>query len=308
MFLGVTSHHNTRRVTSYAEAQAVLEACKKTATGKRRTEKPEGFALGLKSRGVTWVKGHSDGSIGFTLYATEVICWHPDNSVVVNNWGSVTTSGFASRFLPSGISLCCRRTNGGSTAIQYRSELGANDRYRYGRWSLCQGTLVRFVESPCGQLWLPDEETCDEIVYPRIDRSVSRDLGRKYSLPEFKTWLEVAPAHMATIEHEGYDYDACVAALLRRDFTTASKHLSLMNASKCWRGSHSIASLNFRCAGHDNYVSLRSIERLRLAMLIEDYGVEAIRVKTPLLNDHERYMKLARQMKTIGHYNGYGLD
>ncbi|MBX9717323.1 MAG: hypothetical protein K2X36_00575 [Microbacteriaceae bacterium] len=51
MFMGVGSHNNVRRVTSYSEAQAVLERCKKTPTGKRRTEKREGLALGLKSRG-----------------------------------------------------------------------------------------------------------------------------------------------------------------------------------------------------------------------------------------------------------------
>ncbi len=225
----------------------------------------------------------------------------------MRNWGSTTTSGFASHFLPIGISLCHHSRNGGSTAIHYRSYVD-NDRYRYGRWSLCQGHLVRFVEAPCGQLWLPDEDTCYEITYPVIDRSVSREVGRKYSLPEFRTWLEIAPAHMSTIEHEGYDYDACVAALLRRDFTTASKHLPLIDASKCWRGRNAISILNFSCAGRDNYVSLGSIVRLRLAMLVEGYGVQTIRTKTPLLNDHERYMKLAHQMKAIGHYNGYGPD
>lgn len=306
MFMGVRSHNSVRQVTSYSEAQAVLEACKKTPTGKRRTEKYEGFALGLRSRGVTWVKQHADGSIGFTLYDTEVVCWHPDNSVVVRNWGSVTTSGFAHHFLPCGISLRYPSKNGGSRAIQYRSQLNDNDRYRYGRWSLCSGDAVRFVASPCGNLWLPDEDTCDEITYPKIDRSVSREIGRKFSLPEFRTWLEVAPAHMAAIEHEGYDYDACVAALLRRDFTTASKHLPLMDANRCWGGYRRVAGLNFSCRRRDNYVSLGSIDRLRLAILVEGYGVETIKVKTPLIRDHERYMKLARRVEQIDHYNCYG--
>lgn len=44
-----------------------------------------------------------DGSIAFRLYATDVVTWHPDNSVTINPYSTASTNAFANRLLPSGV-------------------------------------------------------------------------------------------------------------------------------------------------------------------------------------------------------------
>lgn len=50
----------------------------------------------------------SDGSIAFRLYDTDCVVYHPDDSITVHGWPSVSTNDFISALTPQGISHTCR--------------------------------------------------------------------------------------------------------------------------------------------------------------------------------------------------------
>lgn len=156
MYMGVQSHRGHRNVSSYEQALALHEKQSKTPTGKAR--KPielycagggTAYPLGLTKRGQTRVIRYgSDDSIAFRLYETDVVTWYPDNSVSIENYGTVTTSEFATNFLPAGISL--------RHPVNRRSGASGGDKgIAYGPWGkermVCQGTAVRFTEGPDGE-------------------------------------------------------------------------------------------------------------------------------------------------------------
>lgn len=308
MFLGVTSHHDAKSVASFADAQAALERASKTPTGKTRKLKREGYHLGMnRSHGVTWVRPDSDGSIAFTLYDTDVITWYPDNSFVVDNFGSVTTQGFASRFTPDGIHLrypvTRRGETGGDRGITYHM-VGGNDwRERWRSARICFGGLVRFRANAAGG-WEPDEDTIDKIVFPELDRVASRGLAKKFHLRDFETWLGVAPHHLE-LEHEGFDVGHCALALKHRDFATAACHLPLVKMDGFGR-CHDEHALPIRVRGSGEKVTLGSLGKLKLA-LWEDEGMLKDEIFTSIpLAEYDRRMARVRQLDALGFYGTYG--
>ena len=92
-------------VHTFKSAQACLEACKLTPTGKRRSAREHGYPLGAYYKSVTWVRECSDGSIAFRLYDTDVVTYEPNGDIVIDNYGTKTTTEFAWKFLPGGFHL-----------------------------------------------------------------------------------------------------------------------------------------------------------------------------------------------------------
>jgi len=305
MYLGVTSHQSAPRVASFADAQRALERASTTPTGRARAAKPDGFPLGGHSKSVTWVREIDGGSIAFMLYQTDVVVWAPDNSVHIDNFGTVTTSGFAARFLPAGISLNHtvekRGASGGNKAIQYRS---STEGCAWGSRRMCQGDVVRFVED--GDVWVPDEDTLDPMTFPVYDTRAMRDLGKRYHLKDFELWLSMAPMHL-DLEHEGFDVDDCMAALEKRDFRTAAVHLPTITIPNGWGAAERIKPLPIAVADSNKPITLGSIGKLRLAIL-DDQGLMAEqRVTTMPVREYRKRMALVRQLEGMGLCGGdYG--
>jgi hypothetical protein len=230
MFMGIRSHHSAGRVRSYADAQRVFANAGRTPTGKARRPIElacagggESFPLGLTKRGQTRVIRYgADESIAFRLYETDVVTWHPDGSVAIENFGTVTTSGFASNFAPFHLyhPVTRRGGDGGHKGIGYAAADGTR--------RICWGGAVRF--RPDGDGWTPDQDTLDTIDFPVLDRRASRALPKRFNLADFRMWLSMAPRHL-DIEHQRFDVGTCLDALEQRDFRKAAAYLPLIEST-----------------------------------------------------------------------------
>lgn len=297
MFLGVKAHHDAKRVVNYAQARAALERAMLTPTGKRRAEKTWGYHLGAnRNHGVSWVRlcdepGH-EGAIAFRLYDTDVVTWYPDNSVVIENYGTVTTSGFAARFLPTTISLSHpttrRGSEGGHKGIHYRK---GHTRF------LCSGYAVRFVQE--GEDWVPDESTCLDMRFPELSKSGTRAVAREHNLSDFETWLGCAP-HLMDVVHEGWDLDECAEALRERDFARAAAHLPLVHLSASFGIADRVKPIPIKVHRWDHVVSPASLRKLRVALWDEAGLMGTIVVKTIQQADFDKRMARVREMRALG--------
>lgn len=300
MYLRVTPHHEARRVTGYADAQAALERASLTPTGRNRIAKPYGFHLGLNcNHGVTWVRSLADRSIAFRLYGTDVVTWHPDDSVTIQNFGTVTTSGFASRFLPGTISLRHPSKGGGDRAITYRPPIDDDDwRSAWKAARICHGHAVRMIRN--GDTWAPAQTTIDPIKFPVLDPAAARGVAKRYHLKDFANWLGVAPAHMALV-HEGFDLDECLAALERRDFTAAAVTLPTVTIPRGWGAAARITPLPIVTPGsRDNVVTLGSIAKLKLAIWHGQGMMHDVSQPTWSTSEYARHMRRVNALASVG--------
>lgn len=294
MYTGVRSFEDAQRVTSFATAKAALERASRTPTGKRRTEKRWGFHLGMsRNHGVTWVREADDETICFRLYDTDVVIWHADNSVEIDNFGSVTTSAFAERFLPAGMHLAYpverRGSVGGHRRIYYRVEDGS----RWGRRMVCFGGMPRFREVDGD--WRPDADTIDAIKFPELDRKLAREISREVPWKDFENWLSMAPHHMR-IEHDCWDLDDCMAALRKRDFTLASMFLPLITIPNGFGGGDRITPLPIITKSRDHVVTMGSLQKLRLALYADRGAYDTIELTEIDCDEFDRRMARVRQL------------
>lgn len=301
-FTGVTSYERAPGAHSYETARRVLEKASRTPTGRLREEKSQGYPLG-RSDGVTWVREMQDkgyeGAIAFRLYATDVVIWHPDNSVEIDNFGSSTTSTFARRFLPHRMSLshptARRGASGGHKGINYCAERDDNKPGWQLEWRVCWGGLPRFREH--NGVWLPDEDTLDEVSFPEIsDRKGQREVAEQYHLRDFATWLEVAPAHMS-LAHDDYDLDECAEALEKRDFRRAAQKLPLVKDTGAFGTDLKIIPIDTMM--HDRVITMTSLTKLKLA-LWEAHGLlYDITFKTIEHGEFQRRMRRVSIMREL---------
>lgn len=304
MFMGVTAHQSVKRVASYADAQAVFEKFSKTPTGKQRKEQTNGFHLSMSSNhGVTWVRERADQAIAFQLYDTDVVAWYPDNSVVVCNYGSVTTSRFASRFLPGGIWLNHPTTRhgveGGHRTISFRSEMVQS----HWEHRTCCGSHVRFVHDTKADAWLPDETTLDEMHFPVLDQRAAREISREYSLRDFDMWLSMAPRHMQ-IEHDSWSLYDCATALKKRDFVLASMFLPLIEDTGAF--GNTIRPLPIHVSRYRRYVTMGSLARLRTALYDDEGAYTTVTHKHLPHSQFDKLMTKVRELDRLGCGGSYG--
>lgn len=300
MFMGVTAHRNVQRVSSYEQAQAVLRDAAKTPKGRQRAEKTYGFALGGYSKSVKWVRKEVDESIVFRLYDTDVITWYPDDSFDVDNFGSVTTSGFASRFTPAGVGLRHEARGGGDCGIYYcTGETEEPDKWGC-HWlvhHICFGSVVRF--RPDGERWLPDLDTLGTIEFQEPVPGMSRALGKMYPLRDFERFLSMAPLHLE-LTHEGFDVDECADALLKRDFRRAAVHLPLIAIGRGFGIADRIKPLNIATRWRDEVVTMSSLRKLRIALAAEEGWYEKKSYTTLPLARYEKLRAKQREMEKLG--------
>lgn len=283
MYAGVKSHHHIPAAACYGAAQAALAAYDRLPS--RIKDNP---------KAVTRVDTDDVGNIGFTLYDTQVVTWCPDNSVLVDNFGTVTTSSFAARFLPGDIHLhhpVARRGEcGGDRGIRYRTDDGAR---------LCHGAVVRFIEDTHGN-WVPDETTCDPIDLPVLDREQARNAVAGLNLAEFANYLRMVP-FMIDIEHDDFDLDLCCAALRGRDWRRATETLPPIKPGSGFGLEQRVAAAALPVRTyHGQYITMGSLDKLKLA-LWEDAGAFATeRHMTIASKTYDSAMRRVRELEALG--------
>lgn len=258
MFMGVKTQGCC---DSYEGAKAVLSKASRTPTGKQRSEKEYGFPLGGHNKAVTWVREREDGAIAFRLYQTDVVAWHSTEEFEVENYGTTTTSGFASRFLPAGIHLHYpverRGASGGHRTIGFK---------RPDDYAICQGDVVLFQPTADSGFWAPDPDTCNEIKLPTTaNAKAAREVYQRLNLRDFAIWLEVAPMHLGDVEHAEWDLQECMDALEKRDFRQAAMHLPLIKEPSGFGTADRMKPLPITTPW-GSHVTMGSLAKLKLAI------------------------------------------
>lgn len=234
-----------------------------------------------------------DHTICFRLYDTDVVIWHPDDSVEIDNFGTVTTSAFAGQFLPEGMHLAHpverRGEMGGHRGIYYRVGPGSWDAS-----SVCFGGMPRFRIREDGY-WRPDADTIDTIKFPELDRKMAREIAREVPWKDFENWLSMAPHHLR-IEHDCWDLDDCMAALRKRDFTLASMFLPLITIPSGFGGHDRIRPLPIITKSRDHVVTMGSLKKLRLALYADRGAFDTVELTEIAVGEFDRRMARVREL------------
>lgn len=303
MFMGVNAYTDAPRVDCYDDADRAFRKYRDREAGKRRRRPlPAGeYPLGGHHKSVTWVRrDEATGAIAFRLYDTDVVTWHNDNSVEIENFGTATTTAFASRFTPRGIHLnrpvSIRGNDGGNRAICYHAPGGEG---RLDR-RMCRGDLVRFTLE--GDHQVPDEATLDTMRFVEVDRKAARAATADLPWKDFDNWLSMAPMHL-NLEHNGFDLDDCVDALRRRDFRAAAVTLPAITIPNGWGAADRVKPLAIRTA-HDEAITLGSIGKLKLAIWEDAGALDVIERTTVSCREYDRLMSRVRDLRRLG-ISGY---
>jgi hypothetical protein len=120
-------------------------------------------------------KTSGEGSIVFRLHSTDVVTWHPDNSITIEVYTSHSTAAFADCLLPSGI-----HTGGGMTRL------------------VVGDGSTRKVYPIAGTVRIaPDHETIDTPVVwekRRVDRKVAKAVLAQTNYVEYREWWQLMTA------------------------------------------------------------------------------------------------------------------
>lgn len=303
MFGKIQAHRNIPGCDSYTTARHSLAVAVEKSNGKRIHG--DAIPLAAHSKSVTSVRQRPDESIAFRLYDTDVVTWHPDDSVTIRNFGTNTTTDFAYRFLPRGFYLAYETTKGGNRTISFPDR----PRGEQGYWadkSVCEGAAVRF--EPLGaEAWAPDPATVSPLGFPELDRRVARTISAEYHLSDFNNWLAMAPLHI-DLEHHETDLHGCAQALRERNFAEAVAYLPLINVEK---GSFGRSRDDHKVIPVETYtwreaVTWQSFERMKLWLWAHFGAFEAVEFISLPATEFERRMKRVRQLATIGQASMWG--
>jgi hypothetical protein len=163
-----------------------------------------------------------DESVAFRLYNTDCVVWHPDDTLTVHGWASMSTNEFIRSLTPQGISQSCRHEmyNGRRgdafdpvlhlmplTERWYSSDYrypDVRDRkvvgtdWRSGIVVNCDGP-VRLHYNAAQKHWVPSEpDALDPFRVPRIDRKAAREVSRQYNLATLNKVLNAVVALAGT--------------------------------------------------------------------------------------------------------------
>ena len=251
--------------------------------------------LGHSRSQVTGIRLLGDGSIACRLYRTDVVTWHPDNSVTVATFPTVTTAAFANALLPTGLSL-----GGASEMMTFFPGCDRasswSDRWRAAH--VCHGAATyRQVDG----VWLPDTDTVSPMRLTTLNKAVSREVCKQYPFAAFKQWL-FAACPLLEPEHQGTDYCAAAEALWKRDFRAAAVHLPPVEVPRGFGTARRIKPLAFRNVRWNGPITLSSVEYLRRYLYAEHGAYSCTEVISMTCTEYERQRQLERQLENVGAY------
>lgn len=254
MFMGVSSIQQAKPCSSYSDAVRNFEAAQKTPTGKPRKPGDYGYPLGAHYKSVTNIR--MDGTdVVMRLYDTDVVTWHEDDRVTIDNWTSKTTAEFIGRFSPV--------VSNASSEITYSpaphgSESGDWRAYWDASMVVCgDGTFRRNADGG----WEPESlDTFQKFHTAQVDTKAMRQLAKDHHLADFRSFLE-STCLIPNLVHEGADCGIVAEALLARDFRRAACHLPTVEDKEHY--GRSPTPLNIATAQRNQLVSMTSLQRFK---------------------------------------------
>ena len=179
------------QLTSYASALAHFAQVKPIRGSYVRP-------LGKRSHHHTkQIHQRSDGSIACRLWSTDVVIWHPDNSLSLTPYGSNSTDSFAGCVLGWG--------SGFPQAM-----FAQGDYVRCGDcvYRLSQETRFEQTENS----WAPVTDTAP-IKHYTINRKRAREALTKHKYPDFRDWYYAIMAHGVEIPQRDHSVGWSVESL-----------------------------------------------------------------------------------------------
>lgn len=187
-------------ISSFEKAKAHFN---KVKPWRGDTERP----IGVRSHKNKGMRELHDGSIAFRLYHTDCVIWHPDGTLTVEGYASMSTTSFIGSLVPDGVSHAKGRKNWDEPVLhlQTPTDRPQRDWPRYGDPRYSELTEVYYAElraywnsgsiiqcsrpvhlhySAETKRWeptRPDELDCFNV--PTIDRTHAREVSREYNLP-----------------------------------------------------------------------------------------------------------------------------
>lgn len=144
---------------------------------------------------------YPNGDIYCRLWATDCVVWHPDNSITIRAWGSMSTNAFVNAIVPAGINadFChddhmlwvdtFERFEDGSCAAETRGYALQN--------------TIRLKRSIHGDrfwnLHEDQERSLGTFTHAHVDRKRAKEVRAELGLDGFKTWVSA----VATFERHG---------------------------------------------------------------------------------------------------------
>ena len=181
-------------VGTYEKALAVWNHPKRI----KRTSSDGFRPLRIGDRKASRTKMHmaSNGDIMFRLYDTDVVTYHPDNSITVESYCSKTTQEFANELLPPGLRLDTQYMSKNDTGPYMWSTAGTHNRYTDAvRSYKFNGSLMRLRYN--GTHWIPD--TAMLITEPRVNVSKRAKVWRTFRLNDYRKFLDAVAAHQVDV-------------------------------------------------------------------------------------------------------------
>lgn len=171
----------------------------------------------------------NDESVALTLYGTDVVIYHPDDTITLTPYSSISTDKFANHFTPQGINVHFNDALGYVVNLKVEP----NDFYKpYGVWNMFKFSgAFRLKKGPYildahgnlkDHLWIIDERTTTQIPFQRykVDRKRAKQASEKYGLNTFTDWFKAVQEMGGFKEHRKSSWfwnDAEMAALLLSD-------------------------------------------------------------------------------------------
>lgn len=150
-----------------------------------------------------------DGSIAYRLYNTDCVIWHPDNTVTVQGYASVSTTCFIDRLVPMNVSHQIGRKDCDEPVLHLRGvyptkaqrALSWEKSRTIWRTYWSSGVIiqcsrpVRLRYSRKSRMWLPVEpEDLTPFEMFRVDRAAARAASAKYHLSVLQQIISAAIA------------------------------------------------------------------------------------------------------------------
>ena len=246
--------------------------------------------LGHRRSTVTGIRLLRDSSVACRLYNTDVVVWHPDNSVSVTTFPTITTAAFANALLPVGLNL-----GGESEMMTFfpGCDRASDWSERWRAAHVCNGSgTYRQVDGA----WVPDADTIEPMDMIHLDRSISRAVCREYPFAAFKTGL-FAACDVMDIEHQGEDYEACAEALRAGQYRRAAEHLPTVTVPRGFGIRKRLKPLRMSGVRYNSPVTLGSVEYLR-RWLYKDAGIySTTEVTTMSSAQYEQQRRLRGQLE-----------
>lgn len=167
--------HDFPPIRCYSDAHQYWERIKPWRGYSPTDAKP---LAGRKAHHMT-IRKLNDGSIAMRLHHTDVVTYHPDNSITIEGYASVSTDAFARALLPSGLSA------------SFNNGVGFMVHTTVTRLMADKTITMRRVD---GEWQATDPAMLTPFVKYSVDRKKANAALKKYEFSDFEAWIKARKA------------------------------------------------------------------------------------------------------------------